>query len=35
MRLINNGIRANKWHTQDLSINFRVDGVEFAEYTIF
>lgn len=35
MRLMNNGIKADKWHIQGLSVNFMVDSIEFAKYTIF
>lgn len=29
------GIEADKWYGQDLSIDFMVHSVQFAEYTIF
>lgn len=35
MRLINDGIEADEWPIQALSIDSEVDGVESIEYTIF
>lgn len=35
MRLIKNGIGADKLHVRDLSIHFMIDSIQFADYTIF
>lgn len=35
MRLINDNIIINKWYIQGRFIDFKVDGIKSAKYTIF
>lgn len=35
MKLINHSIKTDKWHMQDIFMEFKIDNIKFEEYPIF